>query len=138
MKSLKDMGNEYTEIYNKTINAFPIENHDIYYTQSRNEFYRKGKEIPTLDLKEEKKEYKRVKHIIKSSVPLKQAFNEVRNFRNTYTNSKCRNKIFFQILYGTEFYELTSREILQNDFSSSGSNTSDIIYSRKIQSPPYI
>lgn len=25
MKSLKDMGNEYTEIYNKTINAFPIE-----------------------------------------------------------------------------------------------------------------
>ena len=49
------MGNEYTEIYNKTINAFPIENHDIYYTQSRNEFYRKGKEFPTLNLKEEKK-----------------------------------------------------------------------------------
>ena len=99
MKSLKDMGNEYTEIYNKTINAFPIENHDIYYTQSRNEFYRKGKEIPTLDLKEEKKEYKRVKHIIKSSVPLKHAFNEVRNFRNTYTNSKCRNKIFFKFIW---------------------------------------
>lgn len=24
MKSLKDMGNEYTEIYNKTINVFPV------------------------------------------------------------------------------------------------------------------
>ena len=41
----------------------------------------------------------RVKHIIKSSVPLKQAFNEVRNFRNTYTNSKCRNKIFFKFIW---------------------------------------
>ena len=99
MKSLKDMGNEYTEIYNKTINVFPVNNHDIYYIQSRNEFYRKGKETPTLDLKEEKKEYKRVKHIIKSSVPLKQAFNEVQNFRHTYTNSKCRNKIFFKFIW---------------------------------------
>ena len=99
MKSLKDMGNEYTEIYNKTINVFPVKNHDIYYIQSRNEFYRKGKETPTLDLKEEKKEYKRVKHIIKSSVPLKQAFNEVQNFRHTYTNSKCRNKIFFKFIW---------------------------------------
>ena len=68
----------------------------IYYIQSRNEFYRKGKETPTLDLKEEKKEYKRVKHIIKSSVPLKQAFNEVQNFHTPIpiVNAKTRS---FQI-----------------------------------------
>lgn len=42
----------------------------------------------------------------------------------------------FSNLYGTEFYELTSREILQNDFSSSGSNTSNIIYSRKYNHLP--
>ena len=39
------------------------------------------------------------KNIIKSSVPLKQAFNEVQNFRHTYTNSKCRNKIFFKFIW---------------------------------------
>ena len=41
-------------------------------------------------------EYKLVKNNIKNPISLKQAFKEVQDYRNTYTDSKWRNKILPQ------------------------------------------
>lgn len=101
MKSLKDMADEYSEIYNKTISSFPISDDGIDCTQLKLEFYQKRKKLHPSNLKlmEEKKEYNRVKRIIKSSIPFNQAFKEVQNYRNAYMNSKCRNRILFKFIW---------------------------------------
>lgn len=100
MKSLESMTDEYVEIYNKVIKACQITNNDID-TSLKHEFFERRKENHSSNSKliEEQREYKRVKRIIKSSIPFKQAYKEVRNFRDTFINSKYRNKILFKLLW---------------------------------------
>ena len=97
MKSVKEMANEYARIYNKTINTFPVLAYDTNDTQSKIEFYKKSRELNPSSIKsiQEKKEYKRIKNIIKGSAPFKRAFREMKLYRETYKNSKWRNKILF-------------------------------------------
>lgn len=101
MKSIKDMTDEYTNIYNNTIKMFPVlsNNHDE--KHSKIDFYQNSRVLnPTnLRLIEEKKEYKRVKDIIKGSAPFKHAFKETKLYRKTYPKGKWRNRILFKFLW---------------------------------------
>lgn len=102
MKSVKDMTDEYTKIYNNIIKSFPVSGIDSDEIQSKIEFYQNSR-IPNtntyLRLNKEEIEYKRVKNIIKGSAPFKHAFKETINYRKTYSKSKCRNKILFKFLW---------------------------------------
>ena len=101
MKSVKEMADEYARIYNKTINTFPVLAYDTNDTQSKIEFYKKSRELNPSSIKsiQEKKEYKRIKNIIKGSAPFKRAFREMKLYRETYKNSKWRNKILFKFIW---------------------------------------
>lgn len=101
MKSVKDMSNEYTEIYNQTINLFPVLNHNTECTQSKLELYSKTRapHSSNINLIKEKNEYKRVKNTIKGRISFKQAYMEVQSYRSTYANSKWRNKLFFKFIW---------------------------------------
>ncbi|MDD3036340.1 glycosyltransferase [Bacteroides sp.] len=101
MKSVKEMTDEYTEIYNRIISRFPVLNQDADCIQAKVEFYQKNKILPSLNIKlmEEKKEYKRVKDIIKSSAPFKYALKEAQDYYKTHTNKKWRNKIIFKFIW---------------------------------------
>lgn len=101
MKSVKEMTDEYARIYNKTINTFPVLAYDTNDTQSKIEFYKKSRELNPSSIKsiQEKKEYKRIKNIIKGSAPFKRAFREMKLYRETYKNSKWRNKILFKFIW---------------------------------------
>lgn len=101
MKSLKEMGDEYAELYNQTINRFTISNSNKNNSHLKLEFYKKSKDLTFGGTRqmEDQKEYKRVKRLIKNSKTFKQAFEEVKIYRNTYTNSKYRNKILFKLIW---------------------------------------
>ena len=101
MKSVKEMADEYARIYKKTINTFPVLAYDTNDTQSKIEFYKKSRELNPSNIKsiQEKKEYKRIKNIIKGSAPFKRAFREMKLYRKTYKNSKWRNKILFKFIW---------------------------------------
>lgn len=101
MKSVKEMTDEYTEIYNKMINTYPICNRTTDNTESKIAIYQKSKEINSLNARqiEEKKEYKRIKDIIKGSANFKRSFKEVQYYRHTYTNSKWKNKLLFKFVW---------------------------------------
>ncbi len=101
MKSVKEMTDEYARIYNKVINTFPVLTYDINDIQSKIEFYKKSRELNPSGIKliQENKEYKRIKNIIKGSAPFKRAFRELKLYRETYTNSKWRNKILFKFIW---------------------------------------
>lgn len=101
MKSTKDMANEYADLYNKLISRFPISHLDPNEIQSKLEFYKKSRELHPLKIKQmmEEKEYKLVKNNIKNPISLKQAFKEVQDYRNTYTDSKWRNKILLKFIW---------------------------------------
>lgn len=101
MKPVKGMTDEYTELYNKIIKTYPVSNQDTRSNISRNEFYKKNKALNPSSIKflEEKKEYKRIKSIIKGSANFKHTYKEVNLYRNTYTDSKWRNKLLFKFIW---------------------------------------
>lgn len=102
MKSLDDMAVEYTNIYNNIINAFPVLRYNMNDTQAKLDFYQKSDcfHPVNVSLREAKKEYKRIKRIIKSPISFKQAFEEVQNYRATSSKGGYRNRILFKfILY---------------------------------------
>ena len=98
MKTLKDMADEYSEIYSTTIKIFTAADNNSSCVQSKLKFYQK-KGASDLKLIEERNEYKRIKQTIKSTIPFKQAFKEVQNYRKTHMDSKYRNKVLFKLIW---------------------------------------
>ena len=84
-----------------SINTFPVLAYDTNDTQSKIEFYKKSRELNPSSIKsiQEKKEYKRIKNIIKGSAPFKRAFREMKLYRETSKNTKWRNKILFKFIW---------------------------------------
>lgn len=103
MKAVKEMKDEYTEIYHTTISKFSNPNHDeANDVQSKIEFYQKSNDLslPGIKRAKEEKEYKQVKGIIKEGfLPFRHTLKEVKFYRNTYKESKWRNKILFKFIW---------------------------------------
>lgn len=98
MKSVKEMAEEYKDIYIQAIQTHIPTNLSKEATiQARRQFYQRVQNL-SWEKRENmgKAEYHRIKRLIKGGTTTKQAFEEITKFRETYPHSKYHHKLLFK------------------------------------------
>ena len=97
MKSVKEMAEEYKEIYIQAIQAhIPTNVSKEVTTQARRHFYQRAQLSWEKEEYAGKAEYHRIKRLIKGGTTRKQTFEEITKFKETYPHSKYHHKLLFK------------------------------------------